>query len=446
MRIAVDAMGGDDAPRVPVEGAVMAARETEGLVVVLVGSQDKLGDEIKRLGAEGDRVQVVDAPDVIGMDEAPAQAVKRKRDSSIVRAMRLQREGEVGAVVSAGNTGAVVAASLLELGRLPGVSRPAIAVLVPNVGAGCILLDVGANTECKPRHLVEFAVMGEIYARLILGRTRPRVGLLNIGEESSKGNELSQETYRLLSEGDLHFVGNVEGQGIFQGAADVVVCDGFVGNVILKFTESVVGFLASVMREELERSLTARLGGTLLRPAFRQLRQRLDYAEYGGAPLLGVDGVCMIAHGGSSAKAIKNAVMAGARVLETGANRQIQEYLEDPAPANLMHELAVQRAFLQDFLDKISGPIKAKDANHVFDMTEAISRLVGRISGMLNQTAITQIEIQYLQAVLTDLMVKYIDDPAKRSQFLAELRTAFGADNRANRAKAITAPSEQPVE
>jgi glycerol-3-phosphate acyltransferase PlsX len=328
MRITVDAMGGDNAPRAIVEGAFLSVQETDGLEVALVGPESVLREEVRRLGPGSGKLEIVDAPDQIAMHEAPAQAVKRKPSSSIVVGMRMQREGKAQAMVSAGNTGAVVAASLLHLGRLPGVSRPAIAAVVPNAAGGSLLLDVGANAQCKPLHLYQFAVMGELYARLLLGRETPRVGLLNVGEESSKGNDMVLEAHRLLSTSSLNFVGNVEGRGIFEGGVDVIVCDGFVGNVILKFGESVVGFLVSVMRRELGGSTRGRLGAHLLRPVFRHVQRELDYSEYGGAPLLGVNGTCIIAHGISNAKAIKNAIVAAGRLVENEANRRIQERLE----------------------------------------------------------------------------------------------------------------------
>lgn len=328
MRIAVDAMGGDDAPRVVVQGAIAAAQENPRLRIILVGPLARLREELRAAGADESLVDLEDAPDLIDMKEAPAQAVKRKPGSSIVVCARLQREGRADALVSAGNTGAVVAASLFELGRLAGVSRPAIAVQLPNHQGHTVVLDVGANAESKPVHLLQFAIMGECYAQLLLGHERPRVGLLNIGEESSKGSETVQEAHRLIAESPLNFVGNVEGRGIFAGEADVVVCDGFIGNIVLKLSESVAGFVGSVVRQEIHTGLGTRLGAMLVRPAFRRVRRRLDYAEYGGAPLLGVDGVSIIAHGRSNMKAIKNAIRVAGRLVESETNRLIQSQLE----------------------------------------------------------------------------------------------------------------------
>jgi glycerol-3-phosphate acyltransferase PlsX len=332
VRIAVDAMGGDKGPRVVVPGAIdamLARREEVGLV--LIGRED----EVRPLlgGVDGARVEVVHASEVIGMHESPANAIRRKKDASITVALRLLREGKVDAMVSAGNTGAVVASSLLTLGRLHGVSRPAISTLWPNKRAGAVVLDVGANHECTPKNLVQFAVMGSVFAEHHLGIRRPRVGLLNIGEERSKGNELVRDAYALL-EGDarLNFVGNVEGRDVFDGAADVVVCDGFVGNVILKFSESIYSFLAHLVRDEIRRGLLAKAGALLMTPAFRAIRSELDYAEYGGAPLLGVKGVVIISHGKSSRRAIANATLAAVRAVNADLNRLIEERFALPAP------------------------------------------------------------------------------------------------------------------
>jgi glycerol-3-phosphate acyltransferase PlsX len=268
--------------------------------------------EVERQGVDPGSFDYVHAPERIAMGDAGAQSVRRKRRSSIAVCASLVKEGAAQALVSAGNTGAVVAASQLTWRRLPGVERPAIATFVPTDRGGCVLLDVGANSDCKPSHLVQFALMGEVYARHMLGQESPRVGLLNIGEESTKGNELSQVAHRLLSASDVPFVGNVEGRDIFRGAADVVVCDGFTGNVVLKFSESIIELLGTLMRREVTRDLRSKLGALILRPAFRRLVKDLDYSEYGGAPLIGVNGVCIIAHGSSSPKAIMNAIRVSA--------------------------------------------------------------------------------------------------------------------------------------
>jgi glycerol-3-phosphate acyltransferase PlsX len=329
MRIAVDAMGGDYAPGVIVEGAVLAARELRGSAgVVLVGDERAVRREMERLSVEDGVLDVVHAPDVVGMEESPAAAFRRKPESSIALAMKAHREGSVDAVVSAGNTGAVVVTSLLSLGRLAHVNRPGIATFMPTERGGSVLIDVGANADCKPLNLLQFGVMGSQYAQMRLGRENPTVGLLNIGSEESKGNELVLAARPLMAASPLNFVGNIEGNGVFRGEADVVVCDGFVGNVVLKFTESVVSLLGHRLKEHVTSGVRSRLGGLLLRPALQAFRSDLDYSEYGGAPLLGVDGVVIICHGGSSAKAIKNAVRAAARIVDRNVNGAITENLE----------------------------------------------------------------------------------------------------------------------
>ncbi len=326
MRIAVDAMGGDLGPGVVVQGAVQAlAALGASAELFLVGDRAQIEPT---LGA-ATTVQVVHAGEVITMEESPAAAVRRKPDSSIGVAIRMLKSGEVDAVVSPGNTGAVVSSALLGLGRLSQVQRPAIATLFPTEGPDCILLDVGATAECKPAHLLQFAAMGAVFARIRLGRERPRVGLLNIGEEPSKGNELAAAAHALLRASPLDFVGNVEGRDLLQGKAEVVVCDGFTGNVVLKFAESILGFTRGLLRNEIATSTRLRLGGWLMRPAFAAMRQRLDYQEFGGAPLLGVDGIVVIAHGKSSARAIESAIRATALLVENRLTERIAALLDD---------------------------------------------------------------------------------------------------------------------
>jgi glycerol-3-phosphate acyltransferase PlsX len=325
VRIAVDAMGGDTGPRVVVPGAIDAARSRAGeLTVVLVGREEEIRPHVR--GVDPSLFDVVHASENIDMNEAPAQAIRRKKDASISVALRLMREGRADAMVSAGNTGAVVASALLTVGRLHGVSRPAISTLWPNKQRGAVVLDVGANHECTPKNLVQFANMGSVFAQYHLGVQRPRVGLLNIGEERSKGNDLVRDSYALLeADTRIHFVGNVEGRDVFDGAADVVVCDGFVGNVILKFSESIYSFLAHLVRDEIRRGMMAKAGALLMKPAFSSIRSQLDYAEYGGAPLLGIKGVVIISHGKSSRRAIRNAILVAARSITANLNRHIEE-------------------------------------------------------------------------------------------------------------------------
>jgi len=324
MRIAVDAMGGDHAPHNLVAGAKEALSAFSDVEVVLVGDREVLGRELGRFSCE-DRLEVVHAPEVIGMEEAPASALQRKRGASIAVAVRLQKEGKIEAVVSAGNTGAVVVSSLLELGRIQGVSRPAIAAPLPTEEGVCVLLDAGANPTAKPKWLLQFAVMGSLYANHILGVPEPKVGLLSIGEESSKGHELIVETHMLLERSGLRFIGNVEGRDILRGVADVVVCDGFVGNVLLKFAESIMDFFSASLKGKVSKSPWRQLGALLVQPAIRELKQEMDYEEYGGAPLLGVNGVAVKCHGSSSPKAIRNAVGVARRMCLDRINEHIKE-------------------------------------------------------------------------------------------------------------------------
>ena len=293
-----------------VEGAVAAAREL-GSTVILVGNEAVLRDHLARHDVRGLAMTVRHAPEAVEMGENPMSALRKKKHSSIRIGLEMVKKGEAEAFVSAGNTGAVMATALVVLGPLPGVERPAIAVVVPTITHQAVLLDVGANVDCKPRHLVQFAIMGNVYARDILGQTRPRVGLLSIGEEESKGNELTREAFKEMEgERSLNFIGNVEGRDVFSGIADVVVCDGFIGNVALKISEGLVETIFSLLREELKKDLRARVGSFLLVPTFRRFKRRIDSSEYGGAPLLGVNGVCMISHGRSTGKAIRNAIRA----------------------------------------------------------------------------------------------------------------------------------------
>ena len=305
MKIALDAMGGDHAPGIPVEGALAALDEYgDDLSIALVGPLDVLQQELARHGREPDgRIQLVDAPEVISMSDKAGRAVREKRNSSLMRAIELHKSGEADAVISAGHTGAQMAASYMLLGLIEGVRRPTIGTLLP-VGGGrfCTLVDVGANTDCKPINLLQFAIMGSVFMEIVSGKQNPSVALLSIGEEKTKGNELVLATHYLLEESGLNFVGNVEGSDIFAGKADVIVCDGFVGNIILKFAESVGSLLLGRLTQ---------LGGTSRSSSvtgLRQVRKDFDYAEIGGVPLLGVNGISMICHGRSSAKAIKSAI------------------------------------------------------------------------------------------------------------------------------------------
>jgi len=326
MRIVLDAMGGDFAPRVPVLGAVQAAKEF-GVEVVLTGKEELLRRELSRYSYPKELIDVVPAEEVIEMDEQPARALKKK-GSSIHVGLNLVKEGSADAFVSAGNTGAVMAISLFTVGRVKGVERPAITAILPNLSGYTFLLDVGANVDCKPHHLLQFAVMGSAYARYVLEEENPRVGLLNIGEEEGKGNELTKEAYRLLKaakEKGLNFAGNAEGRDVYSGKFDVIVCDGFVGNVCLKLSESLAKILAKILKEEIDKHLISKLGALFLKPAIKGFKRRIDYAEIGGAPLLGVNAPVIISHGSSNAKAIKNAIKTATQFVKSSLNSRIEE-------------------------------------------------------------------------------------------------------------------------
>lgn len=311
--IALDGMGGDHAPEPEVAGACRAAREL-GIRVLITGREDVLRPELKKLDPAGKLpIEIYHASEAITMEDSAAKAVRSKRDSSIRVACRLVRDGAAQGVVSAGNTGAVMATSKMVQGVVPGVERPALASVFPSkVGKPVVLIDVGANVDCTPQMLGQFAVMGNIYAKTVLKITSPRVGLLSIGEEEHKGNDLTKSAMPILKELPLQFIGNVEGRDLFAGTADVIVCDGFIGNVALKVSEGLVDAVTGMLRENLEASFLRQMGAFLSKGAFRELKKKLDYTEYGGAPLIGVRGVCAICHGRSDAHAIRNAIRMAA--------------------------------------------------------------------------------------------------------------------------------------
>ncbi len=308
MRIAVDAMGGDFGPPVTVPGSLMAAQEL-GIVPYLVGKKTEIEREIKRFPSKGIKYEIVEAEETITMEDSPISAVKKKK-SSIRVGIELHKNGICSGFISAGNSGAVLAISIHLLGKIKGIERPAIMTRFPRVGGGyTALLDMGGNVDCKPRHLLDFAVMGSIYVRNALGIPDPKVGLLSNGEEKGKGNRLTKEAYSLFeSYPSLNFIGYVEGRDIFFGDVDVVICDGFVGNIVLKVTEGVAEAIYTFMKEEISKSSLSKLGILLARPSIKRFLKKVDYAEYGGAPLLGVDGVCFISHGRSSPRAIRNGI------------------------------------------------------------------------------------------------------------------------------------------
>jgi glycerol-3-phosphate acyltransferase PlsX len=330
IKIAVDAMGGDYAPENVIEGAIMALRESNNrFEIVFVGDEKKIKNELRKYDTIGLNYSIVDAPQVIGMDDIPTVALRRKKNSSIVVGMKLHSNGEVDAFASAGNTGAVLTAATFILGRIEGISRPTIGSVFPTEsGRKSIMLDVGANVDCKPNHLFEFAIMGSIYSSEILGQKNPKVALLNIGEESTKGGDVVLQAYQLLSESKLNFVGNVEGRDILLGKADVIVCDGFVGNIVLKFAESVLGVLKRKLRNYAMRNIFRRLTFGLLARGLRKALKEFDYQEYGGVPFLGVNGVAIIGHGSSTAVAIKNMIYRAEETVYRKINQKIKEALK----------------------------------------------------------------------------------------------------------------------
>ena len=334
--IALDAVGSDKAPEPEVRGAILACRSLP-VRVHLVGPEPELRDLLdEHLENEDLPIVIHHASERIGMDEKAAHAVRSKKDSSMRVGLKLVREGKVAGFVTAGNTGAAMATAKMVLGALPGVDRPALATPMPTSKGNhpCVLLDVGANVDCKAHNLEQFAVMGEMYSRTVFKVDRPRVGLLSIGEEETKGNDLTRESFPLLKALPIHFIGNVEGRDIFNGHADVIVCDGFVGNVALKTSEGIGRFVRDVLRESLTRTVTAKVGALLSRQAFNDFRRRLDYTEYGGAILLGVRGVCIIGHGSSNDNAIYNGIRVAAEFAKAGTNARIeQEFASRPKRA-----------------------------------------------------------------------------------------------------------------
>ena len=325
LKIAVDAMGGDHAPGVVVEGALWAAREF-GVDLALVGQKDVVEHELVRHPSPSSSVQVVHASQMIAMNESPSSALKKK-DSSMRIAFEMMKRGEVQAVVSAGNSGAMMATGMFVMGRLPQVARPAILIVVPGLSKGTVIIDAGANVDCKPHHLVQFALMGAIYAEKVQGIASPRVGILSNGEEEGKGNDLTRAASQELAATSLNYVGYVEGRDVFNGKVDVIVCDGFTGNIALKTMEGVASFAGDVLKEAFQKNLSSRLGYFMSRSSLREAYRRLDYAEYGGAPLLGLDGVGIVAHGGSSARAIKNAIRAAKEEVQQDINGHISQVL-----------------------------------------------------------------------------------------------------------------------
>ena len=326
IRVALDAMGGDHGPAVTVAGAVAASRQLADVDVILVGDEVALQAQLAQTGAS---LRVVHAPTVVAMDEAPANAVRSRRDNSMSVACRLVRQGEADAFVTAGNTGAALAAALFDIGRIHGIRRPALGVALPSLTGQYLLLDIGANVDCRPQDLLQFGLMGHVYASRVLGVASPRLGLISNGEEAGKGNDLVQEAFALLQDSGLNFVGNVEGKDLPNDHVDVAITDGFTGNVLLKTAEGIANLILETIKRSAKSSLRARAGGLLLRPALRQAMARLDYTEVGGAPLLGIDGVALVGHGRSNERAMVSLIRASVHCARQGLPRAIADGLKE---------------------------------------------------------------------------------------------------------------------
>jgi phosphate acyltransferase len=328
IRIAVDAMGGDLAPQMEVQGSVQAVQEYP-VGVLLVGARDRIQQDLRKYRTGNLPIEIVHASESIAMDEPVSSAIRKKKDSSMRVAAQLVKEGKADGVVSAGNTGACMAIAKLVLGSLANVDRPALAAILPTGRLKpALLIDAGANVDCKPQHLAQFAIMGEIFSRLVFNNNRPKVGLLSIGEEETKGNELTKEAFRLLKTAPFNFVGNIEGRDVFKGEIDVIVCDGFIGNVSLKIGEGLTEMISILLKKDLSSDPISQIGGLLTRRAFRNFKARVDYAETGGAPLLGIRGVTIICHGRSTAKAIKNAIRIAHMLCLNQLNEKIEKEIK----------------------------------------------------------------------------------------------------------------------
>lgn len=328
MKIAVDAMGGDFAPQLIVEGAVLVAKK-HGVKVVLVGDEDQVSKELSKYPTSKLPIYIHHAPYVVAMHDSPSTVIRRMKDTSIKIAIDLEKEGQVSGVVSAGNSGAAMALAMVILRKLEGVERPAIATIHPTTKGSTVLIDSGGNVDCKPIHLVQFAMMGDAYAKYILGKETPRIGVLSNGEEEGKGNELTREVHDILSETDLNYIGYAEGRDLNNGEVDVIVCDGFVGNVALKVSEGLWETIHAILKQEAQDNIRAKVAYFLMGRAIRRLEKRLDYAEVGGAPLLGINGDCVICHGSSNAKAIMNAILLASNLAKNRLNEHLIQELKE---------------------------------------------------------------------------------------------------------------------
>lgn len=343
MRIALDAMGGDFAPEVTIAGALEAVKEYDDIHVILSGDKHKIAASLQNWRYPQEKISIYHASEVVEMHESPSFVLRRKKDSSIRKAVELVKNNEADAVVSAGHSGVAMATALFLLGKLSNVDRPAIATIMPSLTGHFLLIDAGANVDCKPENLLEFAYMGNAYYKAIFNTYSPRIALLSIGEEDTKGNELTKEAFKLLKNTNLNFIGNIEGKDIFSGSADVIVCDGFIGNIVLKVSEGLAETIMKMLKHEIANVTTGKLGYMMIKPAIKNFKKRTDYSEYGGAPLLGINGTCIISHGRSTARAIKNAIrvasdMAKKRVHEVIANALYDKAYKNSSDINMPKE------------------------------------------------------------------------------------------------------------
>ncbi|QGU95235.1 phosphate acyltransferase PlsX [Clostridium bovifaecis] len=329
MKIAVDGMGGDYSPHAVIEGCVEAVKEYEDIEIIITGPEDLISKELSKYAYNKDKITILDAREIINNNEHPVMAIRRKKNSSIYKALELVKNDEAHAVISAGSTGAFLAGATLVIGRIKGVNRPALAPIMPGKNGPFMIIDCGANAECKPINLVQFAQMGEVYFQSVLNINNPSIGLINIGSEEEKGNELTKEAHKLLKECNFNFVGNVEPREIPEGKVNVLVCDGFVGNTVLKMYEGVADTIFTTLKEEIMSSFTTKLGGVLLKPVFNKFKKDFDYKEYGGAAFLGVDGICIKAHGSSDGKAFKNAIKQAVTFYDNKIIEKIKGHIEE---------------------------------------------------------------------------------------------------------------------
>ncbi len=329
MKFAVDGMGGDFSPSAIVEGAVLAVKEYNDIELIITGPEEAIAKELSKYDYDKEKITIVNATEIISPNEEPVKAIRRKKDSSISKALQLVKEKKVDGIISAGSTGAFLAGCTLIVGRLKGIDRPALAPVLPGINGPFMIIDVGANADCKPHYLVQFALMGKIYFENVLNTKNPTIGLINIGAEEEKGNELTKNAHKLLKTTDYNFVGNVEPRDITQGDVKVLVCDGFVGNTVLKMYEGVAASIFSILKENIMSSFTTKLGGMLLKPVFKKIKSDFDYTEYGGAAFLGVNGICVKAHGSSNAKAFKNAIRQAKIAYDNKIVEKIQIELEN---------------------------------------------------------------------------------------------------------------------